>query len=344
MKRDYWPTDEWRIAEPSSLGMDPGKLVELNRTVKDQYATVNGLMVVRKGYIVFENYYNGFKQDKPQHVASVTKSFLSALIGLALSKGYIQRVDQKVLSFFPEYEPAPGDIQKRLITLRHLLTMTAPMAWKKSDTTGHEPLDRLRRQRNWVQFILELLGQNGRPGAFQYSTAGAHLLSAVLTRSAGMCARQFANEHLFKPLGIREIPDYPEQGFLPDDVFGDTLKGWVHDPQGNTAGGWGLTISVRDMARFGLLYVSRGIWEGGQIIPAEWIDESWAENPHDYGYLWWLKKEGDIFVYAALGAGGNAIYCIPEKDLVVVIASEIILKARDRWPLMTNCILPAVTE
>jgi len=342
IKRDYWPNQEWRTADPASLGMSSKKFTELDHLVKSQYRNINGIVIVRKGHVVFERYYNGHGPLDTHNVASVTKSITSALIGIAIDAGYIKSVDQKILDFFPNYIPGVNDIQKRTLTIRHLLTMTAPFAWKYK--MGHEPLDRLRRQPDWVTYILNLLGQNGQIGKFQYCTAGTHLLSAIITRTTGLCAREFANDRLFRPLGVQEIPDHEIESFSLDNVFGKNVTGWGKDPNGNTTGGWGLTISPRDMARFGFLYLNRGIWDGKQIISEAWIDESTAlnSNGNGYGYLWWIRKDDTNFIYSALGSGGNVISCIPGKDLVVAIASSIISKPRDSWLLIEKCILPAI--
>jgi CubicO group peptidase (beta-lactamase class C family) len=159
-----------------------------------------------------------------------------------------------------------------------------------------------------------------------------------------MCAREFANERLFRPLGMRVIPDPQMKSFQLEDIFGKNLNGWINDPSGNTVGGWGLTMMPRDMARFGFLYVNHGVWDGTQILSEKWIDESLAWNSNNYGYLWWLREEGGTLIQLALGSGGNVIGCIPEKDLVVAIASEIIHKPRDRWLLFEKCILPAIKD
>lgn len=343
INRDYWPTHKWQVSPPLSAGLNPKKLTALEQLVNSQYRNINGIVIVRNGYIVFERYYNGYGPLDTHNVASVTKSFTSALIGIALDKGYIKSVDQPVLSFFPQYVSDADDVLKHAITLRHLLTMTAPFAWKTGGTGRFEPLDRLRRQRDWVTYILNLIGQNGQLGRFQYCTAGPHLLSAILTQTTGKCAREFANEHLFRPIGINEIPDHKMNAFTLDDVFGKNVTGWIKDPNGNTTGGWGLNITLRDMARFGFLYLNHGVWAGKQVISKAWLDESTAMNPNKYGYLWWLTKT-PVFAYSALGAGGNVICCIPEKDLVVVIASKIVGKPRDRWLLFEKCILPAITN
>ena len=343
-KRDYWPTGEWQTADPGSVGMLPDKLLELDKALRSQYRSINGIVIIRKSYVVFEKYNNGFGPDDTHNVTSVTKSITSALIGIAIDAGYIKSIDQKVFDFFPEYIPGDGDMQKRATTIRHLLTMTAPYAWGKSGAMGNEPLDRLRRQRNWVSYILDLLGRNGQLGTFNYSSAGPHLLSAIITRTTGMCAREFANKHLFKPLGMKEIPDHKMRSFSLDNVFGKNVTGWIKDPNGITTGGWGLTMAPRDMARFGFLYLNRGIWDNKQIISKTWIDESTALNTNEYGYLWWLKGQDRTFAFSALGYGGNCIYCIPEKDLVVAIVSKMAAKPRDRWWLLERCIIPSLTD
>ncbi|MBN2001374.1 serine hydrolase, partial [candidate division KSB1 bacterium] len=304
-----------------------------------QYNSINGIVIVRNGYIVFERYNHGYGPDDTHSVASATKSFTSALTGIAIDAGFIKDVNQKVLDFFPEYISGAGDITKRIITIKHLLTMTAPFGWK-TGARGYEPLDRLRRQRDWIKFILDLLGRNGPPGKFQYSSAASHLLSAIITRTTGNSAREFANEHLFGPIGMRQIPDHDMKFFLTDDVFGKNVTGWIKDPQGNSTGGWGLCITPRDMARFGFLYLNRGTWDGRQIISENWVEKSTAPNPNGYGYQWWLTETA----FAASGYGGNFIFCVPGKDIVVAVASKLTARAQDRWVMLNRWILPAVGD
>ncbi|UFJ41238.1 beta-lactamase family protein [Brevibacillus humidisoli] len=337
MERSYWPTTQWQAADPTDLGMDPVKLLKLDPMIQSGYSNVNGMIVVRNGYVAFEKYYNGYGPDDPHHVASVTKSIISALIGIAIDKGHIKSGDQKVLDFFPDYISHTADRQKKEITIRHLLTMTVPYPFED----WHEPLDKLCKQPDWVAYTIDRMGQKGKLGAFKYATAGAHLLSAIITRSTGKSAREFANEHLFSPIGMKKIPDYKMKSFGFDDLFGKNVKGWVADPTGNSTGGWGVTLTLRDMARLGFLYLNHGFWEHNQIISGAWTLESTSMNPNKYGYLWWLHEEDGVFAYLAMGDGGNVICCIPEKDLVVAIASTIIMHPRDRWPLIKECIIPA---
>ncbi|AND08460.1 serine hydrolase [Bacillus thuringiensis] len=304
---------------------------KLDCIIKEEYKNINGMLVVQKDNVVFENYYNGYSPDNAFHVASVTKTIISALIGICIDKGYIKSVDQKVIEFFPKYTLKASDI-----TVRHLLTMTAPYPF----TDWQEPLEELCTQEDWVQYTLNRMGNGGEIGSFKYSSAGAHLLSAIITSTTGKSAREFANKYLFQPLDMREIPNYNMKAFGFDDLFGKDVKGWVHDPNGISTGGWGLTLTVRDMAKFAQMYLNEGIHNGKQILSKSWIIESIAMNSNQYGYLWWLREEDGIFSYCAMGDGGNMICCIPKQDLVVVIASEIIPNARDRWELIVKYILP----
>ncbi|MEK8128750.1 serine hydrolase [Paenibacillus filicis] len=338
MQRNDWPTPEWQAADPAALNMDAEKLAALDPVITSEYSNMNGIVIVRNGYIAYERYYKGYGPDDTHHVASVTKSLLSALMGIAIDAKFIQGADQKVLDFFPDYVPDAAEPQKRDITLRHLLTMTAPYPFEN----WQEPLDKMCMQPNWVTYTLDMLGQQGRMGEFKYSTAGAHLLSAIITRSTGQSAREFANERLFKPIGMKEIPDYPMTSFGFDDLFGKKVRGWVEDPNRNSTGGWGLTLRPRDMARFGWLYLNRGMWDNQQVISKAWIDKSTTMTPHKYGYLWWLSEEDGGF--AAVGDGGHIICCLPEQDLVVAIASEFIMNPRDRWTLIKEHIIPAVLD
>ncbi|UNK16059.1 beta-lactamase family protein [Paenibacillus sp. N3/727] len=320
--------------------MDSEKLSELEPMIKSEYSNINGIVVVRNGSIAYERYYNGYGPDDTHHVASVTKSVISALIGIAIDAEYIKNVDQKVLDFFPEYISDAADRQKQEITIRHLLTMTAPYPFED----WQEPLDKMCMQPDWVKYTLDMLGQRGSIGAFKYSTAGAHLLSAIITRSTGKSAREFAGERLFKPIGMKEIPDYDMKSFGFEDLFGKNVRGWVKDQDGISTGGWGITLTPRDMARFGYLYLNRGTWDNQPIISEPWIHQSTEMNANHYGYLWWLRDEDGVSAFSALGDGGNVICCIPEKDLVVAIASEFIVDPRDRWTLIKECVIPAIID
>lgn len=330
-------TINWHTVKPESIYMNNEKLSKLEQTIKSEYNNINGIVIIRNGHLAYEKYFNGKGPGDCHHVASVTKSVLSALIGIAIDKGYIKSVEEKVIDFFPKYI-FDADKQKQQITIRHLLTMTVPYPYED----WQEPLDVLCQQQDWIKYTLDKMGENGDLGAFKYSTAGAHLLSAILTQSTGKSARTFANEHLFTPLGMKEIPYFQMNAYRFDDLFGKNVKGWVHDPNGHSTGGWGLTLTTRDMARFGYLYLNNGICDNNKVLSETWIRESTEMNPNNYGYLWWLRQEDGLSTYSAIGDGGNMICCIPKMNMVVAISSEFIMNPRDRWPLIKENIIPTI--
>jgi len=333
-----WPA--FQRASSCPVG-DPASLSRLDEIIAAEFSNITGIVAVKQGSIVYENYYNGFAEEDKQHVASVTKSVLSALIGIAIDKGFIEDENAKVVDFFPEYalDELDGEEQRKDITIRHLLTMTAP----HPHDDWQEPLEQLCMQPDWIYYTLSRLGQRGEIGAFKYSTAGAHLLSAILTRSTGLSAREFANGHLFGPAGMHIIPDFPMGAYGFDELFGQEVRGWVHDPGRYSTGGWGLTLTTRDMARFGQLYLNRGRLENKQIIPESWVEKSVAMNPNQYGYLWWLRNEGGIQSYSALGDGGNMICCLPELGMAFAISSTFMINPRDRWFLINDYLIPALS-
>ena len=342
MNRDYWPSQAWRAADPEAVGVRAGLLSSLDREIKARYRDVNAFLVVRSGYLVFEGYFGGCGQDDKHLVASVTKSFISALIGIAIDQGFIEGVHQSVLGFFPEYPPGAGDQLKQQMTIRHLLTMTAGFQWRTGARNHELYIDRLRRSKDWVAFILGLPVQERSFGTFQYNSGASHLLSAIITRSTGRCAQEFAAEHLFESIGIDQPAINVPHTYSQADVFRNTAGGWPKDPQGNSIGGWGLVLKPRDMARFGYLYLNSGQWDGEQIISEKWVEDSITAHTPGYGYQWWLRDVNGVFVFSAVGQGGNHIFCVPQKDLVIVVASKPGSRWRERWLLLEEFVIPAV--
>jgi CubicO group peptidase (beta-lactamase class C family) len=319
-------------------------LSNLEREIKARFRDINAFLIVNRGYLVFERYYGGSGQDDTHLVASVTKSFISALIGIAIDQGFIEGVHQSVLGFFPEYSPGAHDHLKRQMTIRHLLTMTAGFQWRTGARNHELYIDRLRRSKDWVAFILDLPVRERSFGAFQYNSGASHLLSAIITRSTGRCAQELAAEHLFEPIGIDQPATNMQHTYSQADVFRNRAVGWPKDPQGTSIGGWGLVLKPRDMARFGYLYLNGGLWDSEQIIPQKWVEDSVTPHTPGYGYQWWLRDVNGVFAFSAVGQGGQHIFCIPQKDLVVVVASKPGSRWRDRWLLLEEFVVPAVVR
>lgn len=322
--------------------MDKGKRIELRELIQEQYDNIAGIVVIKDDRIVHENYFDGYSQNNTIHVASVTKSILSALLGIAVDKGVINSIEQKVLDYFPDYKIKRGEKTIQEVTIENLLTMTAPYKYK------YEPYTKVYSSDDWTKAVLDLLGGKGKIGEFKYSTVGIQVLSGILTNATGLSVFDFAKENLFNPLGIkvshnRKIHDKAEHlAFLKDKH----VSGWVVDPKGVNTAGWGLALNTRDLAKVGQLYLNKGIWEGRQIISSQWIEQSTGEHSRwgelSYGYLWWIIDGKDTGSYAALGNGGNVIYVSTEKKLVVAITSRFMPRAKDRIELIKKYIEPSM--
>jgi CubicO group peptidase (beta-lactamase class C family) len=319
--RDYWPTQGWRTSAPEEQGMDPALLGQMFDAVEDRSLNVHGVVIVRHGNIVAEEYYSPYRQDTKHVLYSVTKSFISALVGIAIEEGYIESVDQRVLDFFPDHTFANPDPRKEAMTLEHLLTMTSGLDWEEGMPIYLE----MYRSRDWVQFVLDK-PMVAEPGSqFVYCSGCSHVLSAIIQRTTGMNTLEYAQSRLFEPLGIT-------------DVY------WESDSSGTSIGGWGLEITPRDMAKFGYLYLNGGVWDGQQVVPAEWVRtsvEKHVETDSDlgYGYQWWTYPSLDA--YTAIGRDAQLIFVIPDQDVVAVFTAE--LDGADAlFELIEKFIAPAV--
>lgn len=316
------------------------KKIWLEKIINSSYKNITGIIVLKNGETLYENYYNGYTAINTIHVASVTKSIFSALIGIAIDNGYIKSIDQKVLDFFPDYTIKRGEKTIQSVTIKNMLTMTAPYKCKS------EPYAKVFASDNWIKSGLDLLGGNGHIGEFRYSPiVGTHILSGIFVKATGQSVLNFARENLFLPLEINVghnvvLPNKEEHLAFPKDK---NVSGWVVDPEGINTASWGLTLTPMDMAKIGQLYLNNGMWNGKQIIPAWWIDESTKEHSRwgklSYGYLWWIIDNKE-HIYAALGQGGNVIYVNTKKKMVISIASLLTPRAKDSLKLIKEYIEP----
>ncbi len=306
-------THEWRVASAESQGLNPDILDSLTIRLREgRFGLISSLVIVRHGYLVYEEYFRGYDIDRLHPVYSVTKSVTSALIGIALEQGRISGTDVRLLDFFPEYPTLANMSEaKRQITLHHVLTMSAGFVWDELSTpygSPSNPTTRLVQSSDWVKFVLDL-PMAGVPGAtFTYNSGCTILLSGVLKSRTGMSARSYARQVLFNRLGISRYS-------------------WETGPNDITNTGSGLSLRPRDMAKFGYLYLRDGVWRSRQVVSRDWIDRS--TQPHirfaeggGYGLHWWLSDSGTELAPYAAGWGGQYIIVIPERDMVVVSTAE----------------------
>ncbi len=326
-ERDYWPTDEWRTAAPESLGMDGDLLEAAHQRLLEGDNNVDSLIVVRGGTIVAEHYYRGYSGTRPHEVASVTKNVTSALVGIAIEQGLIDGVESTLDGLFPEYIQPAINPRAGHIRVADLLTMRSGLLWNSEGSSA----DYFWESANWVRAALAL-PVIAEPGAtWVYNSAGSHLLAAMVARQADRALDDYADEFLFGPLGI-------------------TRYTWETDPQGYHVGGTGLALTPRDMAKFGYLYLNDGYWDGQQVVPAEWVAESTAQQVYmesggralRYGYQWWLPGVGGEGAFAAIGAQGQLIHVSPAYDLVVVLTGDFEGAVGATPDLLGDYIIPAV--
>jgi CubicO group peptidase (beta-lactamase class C family) len=294
----YWPTNGWHTSTPEEQGLDSVKLAQVLEEIQKQNIQINSLLVIRNGMLVLDAYfYNPYDGKYPHDMASVTKSVMTTLIGIAAGQGKIN-LDEPMLSYFPSRMIANLDDRKEHITVRHLAGMVNGFA--SGCITGDDAtLNAMRSAPDWVQATLDrkMVQEPGR--SFCYDSPGMHLLSAILQEATGMTALEYAQQYLFEPLGIQEAI-------------------WDSDPQGYTQGWGDLHLYPQDAAKLGYLFLNKGVWDGQQIVPVEWVEE--AVKPHvnaggdDYGYGWWVSEDS----YSARGRGGQNIFVVSSLNAIVV--------------------------
>ncbi len=317
---------DWEIATPSSQDIDPAKLAEAYEHARIS-PHLHGLLVIRNGKLIGEEYFNGFDASMPNSIKSCTKVFTSALVGIAIDRGYIEDVDELIRDHLPDYITAESHPWKHKITIHHLLNMRAGIVW---DNKTWNP--RMTPTLNWVRFYLDR-PMEAQPGdIFQYASGCPNTVATILQRAVGRRVDEFAEEVLFGPLGIKATRwDYePNQGrltFGPCEIF----------------------MQPRDMARMGELYINKGSLDGEQIVPAKWVEYSKTDHGDNYGNYWWHHYEKGYFSMAAQGYAGQRIYVTPELNLVVVTTSRWRVNSsaaadqqNDNFNLWRNHVLPAV--
>ncbi|MBI1278588.1 MAG: serine hydrolase [Anaerolineaceae bacterium] len=295
-----WPTEGWETSTPEEQGVNSEALT----TLLQSNTEVHTIMAIRHGKVILDVSRYPFTSSQPHALFSVTKSFVSTLVGIAIDKGYIKSIDQSIWDFFPKDKTANMDARKEAITLEDLLTQRSGISF--DDLSIYKIAD---KNVTWAQFILDQ-PMVSEPGINSLLLdANTHLASAILQISTKMSTADFAMKFLFAPLGITDAT-------------------WIADPQGVSQGGDHLYMSPASMAKLGYLYLHGGEWDGQQIVSSDWITLVTSTvtkgNTQDYGYSWWTSSISGTNhqVYAALGLHGQAIWVVPDSDLVVVTTND----------------------
>lgn len=277
-------------------------------TILDGAETIEALetvVVSRDGEIIAERGYRGHSPDDPTNIKSASKTVVSALVGMAIDRGLIEGVDQKIGDFLADDFPDNPDPRLAEVSVGQLLSMQAGLAPTSGPNYG-----RWVMSSNWVRSALAQTFEADPGGPMLYSTGSTHLLSAILTK-----------------VGEDSTLNLAREWFAPVDDFG--IAGWERDPQGIYLGGNQMAMTPRSLLAFGEVYRSGGLApDGTRLLSQDWIDQSWTSrtNSHftgdGYGYGWFLREIGGQDVRYAWGYGGQMLYIVPALDLTVVMTSD----------------------
>jgi len=294
---------KWQRATLVSVGYNQEEIEQYLKEIRG-WERLRGLIVIKDGKLMVEKYQKGATRFSAFNVHSVTKSITSALTGLSIQKGYLESENDYVMPFFPEYRKGEQNLHKERLTVAHLLSM-------RGGFTGWDG------PQNVEQVILnEEVSENKLGQEFKYFTGSQMVLSALITKASKTTTKEFAQEKLFKPLGIQ--------------------CGFWRKVDGYYAGGDETYFTARDLARFGELYLNKGKVNGVQLLDSSWVNKSFTNYTSEskafrtldcyqeigYGYSWWLLNYNDKPVYTARGKGGQYILILPEEKVVAIILQE----------------------
>ncbi len=287
---------------PETVGVSSAGLTAFIEAVEANQLGLHSFMLLRHGKVAAEAWWSPYSQERKHMAFSISKSFTSTAVGLAINEGLLT-IEDRVVSFFPDKEVI-GHAYLQEMRVKHLLTMTAGHAKDTMDTVFQ------RQDGDWIQAMLDVPVEYEPGTHFVYNSGASYMLSAILDRLTGQSVHGYLQSRLFEPLGI-------------------TGTSWQACPRGISCGGWGLDLKTEDIARFGQLYLQNGVWDGEQIIPAAWVEaatsyqvsngnEGGIDGRQGYGYQFWRCQNG---AYRAAGAFGQYCIVMPEQNAVLAITS-----------------------
>ena len=311
---DYSPlvASDWQVSTPAEQGLDPTLVAELYYNA-EQLETLYGLLVVKNGHVVAEKYFHTWAVDRKVNVQSVTKSYISVLVGIALDQGCLSSVDQKMMEFFPELASQIKDPRKYDVTIGHLLQMRSGYPWEEGDPALWDAL----WAGDYVPMVVHFPLVSDPGAEFHYSNLTSDWLGMIVARACDTDLESFAQQHLLSPIGAE-------------------VGTWTKYADGYYIGHGEMRLTARDMAKFGWLVLNEGKHQGDQVVSADWLRDSlrtYSEDVWDYrvgpnfqdigyGYHWWSARAGDHHLNLAWGHGGQLIVLVDALDMVVVITAD----------------------
>jgi CubicO group peptidase (beta-lactamase class C family) len=307
--RSTWPTKQWQTSSPEEQGMDSAALAKL--LAYGATRSFDSLLIARHGRLVLDAHYAPSTADTPHVINSVTKAVIGTLTAIATKDGLLDSLNHPMPDFFADRDIANLDDKKKAITVQNLLDMTSGMEWEEGIEGGRQQsLADFGRSSNQIKFVLDRPMSSTPGNTFNYNSGNPHLLSAIITKLAGMSAWDYAKAKLFAPLGIG-------------------VSSWWHDSQGLSTGGGGLALQSRDMAKIGYLYLRKGEWEDKQLIPPGWADRqnnaavnmnaSFDPDLRYSNFFWAFPNK---HVYMAVGDRCQLIMVFPKLDIVAVTTAR----------------------
>jgi CubicO group peptidase (beta-lactamase class C family) len=346
------PPHDWQSISPAEAGFLPNMGDKLDDAVHTkEFDNLHAVIVARGGKLVLERYYEGedkrrggqalgtvkFGPEVKHDLRSVSKSIIGLLYGVALADGKVADLDQSLVAQFPAYEDLAADPKRERMTVRHALSMTLGTEWdeklpyydrRNSETAMDLAVDRYR-------YVLEppMVAEPGTQ--WTYNGGATAVVAHLISRGTGQPLLDYARETLFEPLGITDVE-------------------WIVDSDGEPFAASGLRMRPRDLAKIGQLVLNRGTWVDSQVVPSDWLDQSFmpgvrASGGFEYGYHWWLgeSRNDDRRWRGAFGNGGQRLVIVPSLELVVVITAGN-YNEPDDWKLpvavITQVVLPALRD
>lgn len=316
-------------------GLDKTLLNEMmSKIVDGTLPNVHSVLIIKDGKLVFEEYFYEYNKTKLHELRSATKSFVSALTGIAIDKGLIKSKDETVLSYFPEYTFKNLNEDKRVISIKNLLTNQSGLDCDISNPRSEGNETTMNNSPDWIQYTLDLPMIDVPGGKGMYCSGNPIILGRIIEKATKMPLPEFAKQTLFKDIGIKNFV----WNFKPDTSSAETFCQ--------------LYLSPRDMGKLGLLYLNQGLWNGKQVISKEWIKESLTKQTViqgvNYGYLWWLKdldvKGTRYNGKAAQGNGGQKIYIWEEQNMVTIVTGGNYNSQSPSDEIIQKYILPAFNK
>ena len=294
-------------SSPEQQGIASADLLAFIEAADKDIDTMNSFMLVRHGHVVAEGWWAPYDRDTPHVLYSLSKSFTSTAVGLAIAEGKLN-LDDQVIKFFPDEAPADPSGNLRAMRVRDLLRMNTGNQLEAPIRVNFPNLQTESWTKTFLTHVVPF-----KPGThFLYNSPATYMLSAIVQKVTGMTVLDYLRPRLFDPLGFKDPT-------------------WVASPQGITAGAYGLSIRTEEIARFGELYLHKGMWNGKQLIPAAWVEQATAiqtstgsapasDWDQGYGYQFWRSRHNS---FRGDGAFGQYCMVIPELDAVVAITSGV---------------------